>query len=151
MSLGSKVFFVCLLVVDRLLGTNLVERELARRRAKITAYRARLTKIEEQLGRLESTLGTINLRLCLLYLWKRNLMSPHGWLHFDPADPQEDKGLDLLINHMVKPHLAAIAEEELTKGHYIYHIEPDWGAIRNLLTNQQVKLGSELAGWLSNQ
>jgi fructosamine-3-kinase len=151
MSLSDKILFIFLLIIDRLLGTSLTQREVNRRRAKLADYKARLETIEEQLTRLENTLETLNLRLCLLYLWERNLTWPDRWLRFDPATPQDDRELDLLISYLVKPRLATIDEEKVATDHYVYHLKPDWAAIRDLLTSHQVKLESDLRLWLDSQ
>ncbi len=151
MSLSDRILFILLLTIDRLFGTSLTEQEVNRRRAKLAAFKARLEIIEEQLTRLEDTLETLNLRLCLLYLWERNLTWADRWLRFDPADPHDDKELDLLIQHLVKPRLAAIDEEKVTEEHYVYHLAPDWAAIRALITSQQVKLEADMRLWLDSQ
>lgn len=150
MSLADRILFILLVIIDRLLGTSLTEREVNHRRARLADYRANLEAIEEQLTRLENTLETLNLRLCLLYLWERNLIWPDHWLRFDPADPQDDRELDLLISYLVKPRLAAIDEEKVTMDHYVYYLKPDWTAIRTLLTSHQVKLEPDLRLWLDS-
>ncbi len=150
MSPSDRILFLLLIIIDRLLGTSFTEREVNRRRAKLAEYKARLEVVEEQLTRLENTLETLNLRLCLLYLWERNLTWPNRWLRFDPADSQDDKELDLLIHYLVKPRLATIDEEEVTEDHYVYHIKPDWTAIRALLASQQVKLETDMGLWLDS-
>ncbi len=145
----DKILFTTLILVDHLLGTNLVEKELARREAKVARYRARMTELEKQLIRLEGLLEAINLRLCLLYLRERSLLSPERWLSFDPNDPDEDKGLDLLIEHLVKPRLATIEMDKVEEGHYVYHLQPNWAAIRAFFAEQQAELESSMEGWLS--
>ena len=89
-----------------------------------------------------------NLQLCLLYLRQREFLSPRRWLHFDPANPQEDQGLDLLINHLGKPRLAAIEMREAEKSHYIYRLAPDWAAIGDFLAQREAELQPEIAEWL---
>jgi hypothetical protein len=73
---------------------------------------------------------------------------PHRWLYFDPANPQEDKGLDLLIHHLVKPRLAAVEMQEIKKDHHIYKLEPDWAAIGDFLAQREADLQPEIADWL---
>jgi hypothetical protein len=145
----DRILFTALILVDHLLGTRLAEKELARREAKVTRYKAQMTELEKQLTRLEGLLGAINLRLCLLYLRERNLLSPERWLSFDPNKPEEDKGLDLLIEHLVKPGLATVETDKVEESHYIYHLQPDWAAIRAFFTEQQADLGPSVEGWLS--
>lgn len=149
MKTRDKILFAALILVDHLLGTHLVDKELARREAKVARYRARMTELEKQLTRLEGLLGALNLRLCLLYLRERSLLSPERWLSFDPNDPEKDKGLDLLIEHLVKSRLATIEMDEVEEGHYVYHLRPDWAAIRAVFAEQQADLEPGMKGWLS--
>jgi len=165
MRTNDKLLLASLSIIDRLFATNLLEKEVARRKAKLARSKARLAEISEQLVKLEELLDAANLQLCLLYLRQRELLLPHRWLHFDPANPNEEQGLDLLINHLVKPRLAAIEIQEasprepalsLSKGsargveknHYTYRLEPNWAAIRAFLTQREADLQPEIADWL---
>lgn len=145
----DRILFTALVLVDHLLGTDLAKKELSRREAKVARYRARMVELEEQLGKLEELLGAINLRLCLLYLRERSLLSPQQWLFFDPNDPEEDRGLDLVIEHLVKPRLATIEMDKIDEGHYVYRLQPDWAAIRVLLAKQQADLEPDMKRWLA--
>lgn len=149
MKTRDKILFTALILVDHLLGTKLAEKELARREAKVTRCRARMTDLEKQLTRLEGLLRALNLRLCLLYLRERSLRAPERWLSFDPNDPEENKGLDLLIEHLVKPRLATIEMDKVEEGHYVYHLQPDWTAIHTSFAEQQADLDPGMKGWLS--
>ena len=148
MRTGDKILLAGLGIVDRLFATNLLEREVARRKAKVARSEARLAEISEQLVKLGGLLEAANLQLCLLYLRQRNLLSPQRWLHFDSANPEEEQGLDLLINHLVKPRLAAIEIQEVEKNHYIYKLKPDWAAIGAFLAQREADLQPEIADWL---
>ena len=148
MRTGDKILLAGLGIVDRLFATNLLEREVARRKAKVARSEARLAEISEQLVKLGGLLEAANLQLCLLYLRQRNLLSPQHWLYFDSANPEEERGLDLLINHLVKPRLAAIAIQEVEKKHYIYNLKPDWAAIGAFLAQREADLQPEIADWL---
>ena len=148
MRTSDKILLAGLGIVDRLLATDFLEREVARRKAKVARSEARLADISEQLVKLGGLLEAANLQLCLLYLRQRNLLLPHRWLHFDPANPQDDQGLDLLINHLVKSRLAAIEMQEVEKNHYIYRLEPDWAAIGDFLAQREADLQPEIADWL---
>jgi hypothetical protein len=145
----DRILFTALILVDHLLGTHLVEKELARREAKVARYRAQMTELEKQLTGLEGLLGAINLRLCLLYLQERNLLSPERWLSFDPNNLEEDRGLDLIIEHLVKPRLATIEMNKVEEGHYVYQLQPDWAAIRAFFAEQQADLEPDMEEWLS--
>lgn len=149
MKTGDKILFAALVLIDHMLGTNLAGKELSRREAKVARYRARMTELEKELVRLEGLLGAINLRLCLLYLRERNLLSPERWLSFNSNDPEQVKGLDLVIEHLVKPRLATIEVDQVEEGHYVYHLQPDWAAIRALFADQQADLEPDMKGWLS--
>jgi hypothetical protein len=144
----DRILFTALILVDHLLGTNLAKKELSRREANVARYRAQMTDLEKQLIRLEGLLEAINLRLCLLYLQERSLLLPQRWLSFDANDPEEDKGLNLLIEHLVKPRLATIEMDKVEEGHYLYHVQPDWAAIRAFFAEQQADLEPDMKRWL---
>jgi hypothetical protein len=148
MRIGDRILLVSLGIIDRLFATDFLEREVARRKAKVARSEARLAEINEQLLKLGGLLEAANLQLCLLYLRQRELLSPSRWLHFDPANPHEDQGLDLLINHLVKPRLAAIEMREVEKNRYTYKLEPDWAAIGDFLAQREADLQPEIADWL---
>ena len=158
MRTSDKILLASLGIVDRLFATDFLEREVARRKANIARSEARLAEISEQLLRLGGLLEAANLQLCLLYLRQRNLLSPQRWLYFDSANPAEEQGLDLLINHLVKPRLAAIEMQEASsrgsargveKNHYIYKLEPYWAAIGAFLAQQEADLQPEIVDWLN--
>lgn len=151
MRLSNRLLFTALLIIDRVLGTHLAEKELSRREAKVAQYKQRMNELEEQLKRLEELLESLNLRLCLLYLQERSLIWPDRWLRFDPADPGEERGLDLLIEHLVKPRLATVDTETAVQGHYVYHIQPHWEVIREFFVQHQADLEPGLSGWLAQQ
>lgn len=148
MRTGDKILLAGLGIVDRLFATNFLGREVARRKAKVARSEARLAEISEQLVKLGGLLAAANLQLCLLYLRQRNLLSPQHWLCFDSANPEEEQGLDLLINHLVKPRLAAIEIQEVGKNHYIYTLKPNWAAIGAFLAQREADLQPEIADWL---
>jgi hypothetical protein len=148
MGIGDKILLMGLGIIDRLFATNFLEREVTRRKANIARSEARLAELSEQLVKLGGLLEAANLQLCLLYLRQRNLLLPHRWLYFDPANPQEDKGLDLLIHHLVKPRLAAVEIQEPKKDRHIYKLEPDWAAIGDFLAQREADLQPEIADWL---
>ena len=157
MRTGDRVLLVSLGIIDHLFDTDLLLREVARRKAKLARSEARLAEINEQLAKLEELLEAANLQLCLLYLRQRELLLPRRWLYFDPANPNEEQGLDPLINYLVKPRLAAIEMQEASsrgsargveKNHYTYKLEPDWAAIGAFLAQREADLQPEIADWL---
>lgn len=148
MRTGDRMLLLGLVTIDHLFGTGFVEREIARRKAKVARYEAIVVELHEQLVRLEGMLQAANVQLCLLYLRQRELLLPDGWLRFDSANPEEDKGLDLLINHLVKPRLAAMEVQEVEQGHYTYKLEPDWAAIGDFLAQREADVQPEIADWL---
>jgi hypothetical protein len=148
MRTGDKMLLAGLGIVDRLFATDFLEREIARRKAEVARSEARLAEISEQLVKIGGLLEAASLQLCLLYLRQRHLLSPQRWLCFDPANPQEDHGLDLLISHLVKPRLAAIEIQEVEKNHYIYKLEPDWAAVDDYLVKREADVQPEIADWL---
>ena len=148
MRIGDKILLTGLGIIDHLFATNFLEREVARRKARVARSEARLAELSEQLDKLGELLEAANLQLCLLYLRQRELLLPHRWLHFDTANPQEDQGLDLLVHHLVKPRLAAIEMQEVEKNHYIYKLKPNWAAIGDYLAQREADLQPEIADWL---
>jgi len=148
---SEKIFLASLIIVDRLFATNFVERDIARRKAKVAHYEALVVELHEQLVRLEGMLEAANVQLCLLYLRQREFLLPDGWLRFDPGNPQEDKGLGFLIEHLVKPRLAAIEVREVEKGHYTYQLGPDWAAISGFLAQREPDLQPGIAEWLDEE
>ena len=148
MRIADKIWFASLMLIDRLFATSLLERELARRKARLEHYEARLAQMREQLVKLEELFEAANLQLCLLYLQQRQLLWSHRWLQFDPADPHEDQGLDLLIEHLVRPRLAAIEVQKVEENRYLYKLEPDWNAIDDFFARRGFDLQPEIADWL---
>jgi hypothetical protein len=72
-----------------------------------------------------------------------------GELRFDPTDPRDEELLDASIDLLVKKRLAAIESQEIGSGHYIYFLEPDWDAIRQVLVGATTQAEPENAEWYS--
>lgn len=148
----TRLWMTGLLLLDRLLGTDLTERELARREAKVAAQEARLIAIRQRMAELDELLAITELELCLLYLRQRHLLRRDTWLRFAPAEAEaEEKGLDLVIEQLVKRGLASVRTEPLGEEAYIYHLRPDWTAIASRLAVYHEALDAEVTTWVQAQ
>jgi len=133
MKLTDRILFTILLIIDHLFKTDLVDREINRRKRRIASLNERLDLIEREMRRLERLMQATNIQLCVLYLRERRLRSPETWLTFDPANENDEYELNLMIEHLVKTRLATIDMETLAPEHYRYHLHPDWEAIEEAL------------------
>jgi hypothetical protein len=134
MSLISRLWFTTLVIADQLLGTRLVEQELARLQHRIEDFQTQADTIRSQMEELNHLLFVSQVELCILYLHQRRLARPETWLCFDPAESvREEKDLDLVIGQLVKHGLATIRTEATKEQAYIYHLRPNWVAIERLL------------------
>ena len=147
MRFRDRFLFLALAVVDRLFGTRLVQRELDRRREHLAVYQARMADIQQEIDLLGERLEGLHLQLCLLYLRHRHMVDVDDWLRFESGGSDES-GLDLLIEHLVKPRLAAIEMQEMVPGHHIYHLCPDWEAIAAAIGDALEMLEPETLAWL---
>ncbi len=139
-----------LLMLDRLLGTRLVERELARRQAIIERLVARVEAINRDLEALAEELAFYRLAVCLAELKARGEREGwDDWLRFAPHSDGDELLLDSAIECLVKPRLAAIDVEPAGPGNYIYRLHPDWAAI--IARVRGTALASELMAWLEEQ
>lgn len=149
MTLRDRLLFGLLLAIDRLLGSRLAQRELARRHARLAEYQRRMDGIQEEVGRLEVRLNALHVQLCLLYLRQRHLLRQERWLCFESGGDDEP-GLDLLIEHLVKPRLAAIEMQETAPGQQGYRLHPDWQAIAAAIGDAPM-LEPETVTWLQER
>ena len=139
-----------LLMTDRLVGTHLVEWELARRQRALEHLVADVDAINRDLDALAENLAFYRLALCLIELKARSERNDlHDWLRFAPQSEGEESLLDSAIECLVKPRLASIEDELAGPGHYIYRLDPDWAAIIAQLRRGSV--ASELMSWLEEQ
>ena len=143
MRIGDRLWLAGLLLIDRVFGTRLAIKEVERRRQRLAEAEVQLTAIQTELKRLTDLLEQVNLGLCLFHLRQRRLFIPERWLYFQTADEDETQILEMLIEHLVKPRLAAIEVQEDEAG-YTYRLIPDWAAIRAALENPE----PDLAAWL---
>jgi hypothetical protein len=147
MKFRDRVLFLGLAIVDRLFGTHWVQRELERRRNLLTEHQTRVANIQREIDYLQVQLETLHLQLCLLYLRHRYMAGLENWLHFESGGSDEP-GLDILIEHLVKPRLAAIEMHETAPDHHVYHLRPDWGAIAAAIGDAANVLEPETLAWL---
>jgi len=149
MSIWIRLWFAALVITDRLLGTHLAERELARLRRRLEAYQAQAAAIRQQREELKRLLHVAQVELCVLYLHQRRLLRPETWSRFAPAESMDDeKDLDLLIERLVKHGLATLRTQVAGERTYVYHLRPDWAAIVDLLSVQKEHLDPMTVAWL---
>jgi hypothetical protein len=155
MNLWMRLRFVALVISDRLLGTQLVERELERLNRRIKSYEAQADAIQQQRENLSDLLLTAQVELCVLYLQQRYILQPQTWLRFAPAeDPEEERGLDMLIDRLVKQKFASVHVDEIDESSegneqtYVYHLRPDWAAIIEQLYSRKEHLDPETISWI---
>ena len=147
MRFRDRVLFLGFAIVDRLFGSRWVQRELDRRRSRLTEYQAQMANIQREVDRLAGLLEGLHLQLCLLYLCHRHMTDLDNWLRFESGGSDEP-GLDLLIEHLVKPRLAAIEMREAASGHHVYHLLPNWTAIVAAIGETLDTLEPETLAWL---
>jgi hypothetical protein len=74
---------------------------------------------------------------------------PDTWLCFSPdRDTVEENGLNLLVDRLSRPGLAAIHTEEIGERVYVYHVCPDWEAIIDLLSTWREHVNPLALIWL---
>lgn len=150
MRFRDRILFLGLSIVDRLFGTRWVQRELERRRQRLAEYQARMANIQQEIDHLQVRLEGLHLQLCILYLRHRHMTGLEDWLRFESGGSDEP-GLEILIEHLVKPRLAAIEVQETAPGHHIYHLRPDWKAIATAVGDALKMLEPETLTWLRQQ
>jgi len=138
------------MVVDRLLGTHLVEWELYRRQRRIERLVADMEAVDQLLDALSEKQSLYQLVLCLVELKARSERNDlDDWLRFAPHNEGEEGVLDSAIECLVKPRLANLDAEPAGSGHYVYRLHPDWPTIIARLPHGSVV--SELVSWLEEQ
>lgn len=147
MRFRDRILFLGLVIVDRLFSTHWVQRELERRRERLAEYQVRMADFQQEIDLLQVRLEKLHLQLCLLYLCHRQMMGLEDWLRFESGGSDEP-GLDLLIEHLVRPRLATIEMHEIAPGHHVYHLHPDWKAIVAAIGDAAETLEPETLAWL---
>lgn len=145
-----RLLTVCLAVVDSLFhvrwGERLLERMASRWQAQLLALDESLARLETERQQIELLAEALSIHAAALYLGGRWLA--RGELRFDPADCRDEEVLDASIDLLVRERLAAVESEEVDSGQYIYHLEPDWPAIRARLAEAAAQADGETAAWL---
>jgi hypothetical protein len=134
-------------LVDGLLhvrwGERLLERLARRWQTQIVQLDQEVARLEQERERLQAQSEALAIHAATIYLGGRSLA--HNGLRFDPADPHEEEMLDATIELLVKQRLASIEMEEIETGHYVYHLQPDWLAIRTRLSGAADQSEPEMA------
>ncbi len=152
MNIWVRLWFTALVIIDRLLGTHLVEWQLARLQHRLKVFGAQASVIRQQMENLNHLLHIAQVELCVFYLRQRHLLRPDTWLCFVPAESAgEERDLDLLINRLAKHGLATVHTEAVGEQTYVYHLHPDWAAIEDLLTAWKEDLDPATASWLDER
>lgn len=148
-----QIFFLRLLTrlmgaTDGLLkvrwGEGVISRLERRWQAQLNHLDEEMAEIKEERRRLERRTEALGLHFAVTYLAGRSLTL--GRLTFDPADPHDNEILDATIQLLVIDRLAAIEPEAVGEGRYLYHLEPDWSAIRIRLAQSLPNAHPEIAG-----
>jgi hypothetical protein len=127
-------------------GEQFLERLAGRWQAQVNQIDEAMAALREEQERLEGQLDGLRLQTAVLYLGNRHLAQ--GELRFDPANPHDEEILDATIELLVKKQLASIETEEIEPGRYVYHLAPDWQAIRTRLNDAAEQAEPETAHWL---
>jgi hypothetical protein len=126
-------------------GERLLGRMAGGWQAQLAELDKALASLERERHRLHLQSEALALHVAALYLARRSLA--HGELRFDPADPRDEEILDASIDLLVKEHLAAIESEQVESGDYVYHMDPDWSAIRARLSSAASLAHPDMADW----
>jgi hypothetical protein len=149
MTVWKRLWFWVLVVVDRLLGTHLLDREMVRLQHRVETFDSQVSALRQQMGHLNLLLHVVYVQVCVLYLRQRYILRPAAWLCFSPDEgPDEEKILDMLVNRLVKHGLATVRTRVVGERNYAYHLRPDWDAIVNLLSDDQEPCDSVIVAWL---
>lgn len=145
-----RLLALFLTIVDSLFhvrwGERLLERLAGRWQVQLLELDRSLTRLEVERHQLQSQAEALSIHAAALYLGGRWLA--RGELRFDPADPHDEQVLDATIDLLVKTRLAAIESEKVEAEHYLYHLEPDWPAIRARLVEAAALADGETAAWI---
>ncbi len=126
-------------------GERVLERLANRWQSQLAQLDAALALLEKERAQLQLQAEALAIHAAAIYLGGRCLARDE--LCFDPADPHDEEILDASIDLLVKGRLATIEPEEIEPDRYIYHLEPDWPAIRTRLSDAAEQADSQMADW----
>jgi hypothetical protein len=151
MSIWTRLRYAVFAITDRLLGTHLIDQEMARMQQHLEAFEDQTIILRKQMEDLNRLLHVVQVQLCVLYLRQRYMLRPETWLRFAPADSaDEERDLDLLIGRLVRHGLSTITTEQVGRNTYVYHLHPDWTAIAGLLGGWRESQDPATVAWLTN-
>ncbi len=149
MTMWKRFRFWVRFVTDRLLGTHLVDRDMVRLQHYVGMVDTQVSVLRQQMEDLNLLLHIVQVQMCVLYLRQRHILRPATWLCFAPDEgPDEEKSLDMLVNRLLRHKLATVRTETVGERSYIYHLQPDWEAIVNLLSDNQGLDNAVIVAWL---
>jgi hypothetical protein len=126
-------------------GQQLLEHLANRWQSQLAQLNEALTQLEMERSKLQLQAEALAIHAAAIYLGGRSLARDE--LRFDPADPHDEAMLDASIDLLVKERLASIETEQVGPDHYVYHLEPDWPAIRARLSNAAEQAEPQSADW----
>jgi primosomal protein N'' len=144
-----RLLTLLLELMDRLFsvrwGEHLLERMGNHWQVQLERLNSDLARLERERDWLQSQMEALAIHVATIYLAERELAQDE--LRFDPAIPRDEEILDASIDLLVKQCLATIETEEIESGHFIYHLELDWAAIRSRLSTAAAQAEPEIAEW----
>lgn len=151
-----RLLSLVLALVDSLLhvrwGARLLDRLTSRWQVQLAELDDALARLEQERQQMQSLAEVLaiqaealSIQAAVIYLARRR--RTHDELRFDPAIPHDEETLDAIIDLLVKARLATVETQEIEPEHYIYHLEPDWPAIRQRLADAADQATPEFAEW----
>ncbi len=146
-----RLLTLLLVLVDGLFkvqwGEHLLERMTDHWQTQLERLDGDLARLEKQRDWLQSQVEALAIHVATIYLAERR--QAHDELRFDPAIPRDEEILDASIDLLVRQRLATIEAQEIEPGHFVYHLEPDWVAIRSRLSTAAARADPEIAEWFA--
>jgi hypothetical protein len=129
-------------------GERLLQRLADRWRTRLDQLDRELAGLEQQREEVGSQAEALAIQVAAMYLGRRSVIQ--GGLCFDPSDPHDEEILDAVIEILVKERLATIEAQQVGLQQYLYHLEPDWQAIRLRLAGAVDGAQPEIATWFED-
>lgn len=127
-------------------GERLLERMAHHWQTQLVHLQESIDALEKERNRLHAQAEALAIHAAAIYLGGRTLA--RNQLVFDPAEPHDEELLDATIEILVKEQLATLETQEIEPGRYLYHLEPDWRAIRGRLAETAAGAEPDIADWL---